>query len=1022
MIDDGRSVPRTFLFTDIEDSTRLWQGAPVAMQAALARHDTIVRGEIEAAGGHVFKAAGDAFYSSFDAPARAVEAALAVRRSLRAEAWPRDAAIRVRMALHHGAAHSRAGDWFGPPLNVAARMLSIARGGQTLFTDTLHALTVGGSFEGARIERHGHFRLKGVDAPVEILELGLAGDPSRAPPMDTDAVYRVYRSADEWVPVREIRHNLPAERDSFVGRGRELAMMAQRLEDGARLVTVLGVGGTGKTRLVRRYARTWLGDWPGGVWFCDLSEAHSLQDIHSAVALAMDVPLGRGDAGEQLGHAIAGRRRCLVVLDNFEQVALHADATVGRWLDRAVQATFVVTSRERLHVAGEDVFVLDPMPLGDEAIELFAVRARAQSPGFAISDANRASVAEVARLVDGLPLAIELAAARVRALSPAGIVERMKDRFRLLAGARGTAARQATLEAAIEWSWELLAPWEQAALAQCSVFEGSFTLEAAEAVLDLSRWPEATPALDAVQSLVDKSLLRTWSASVQERYAFDEPYFGMYLSIQAFADRKLRASGPLATRTSEERHGRYFAGFGAEATLESLYRDGGTRRRRELALERDNVLAACRRAIARGDGATAVPAYRAAWELVERQGPFALGVALGVQVQSLDGIDAAARAIACVIQTTALRRVGRVADAEPLAARALALASEANDRHAEALALVQVGHIHNTHGRFDEAFAAIEAALNIHREKGERRLEAEALGNIANLEVGQGGLKAAEERFEAALAIHRELGNRRAEGGVRGGIAVVLQDQGRMEEARPHYEAALEILREVGDRLAEGIVLGNLGTLENDLGRLDAARATYEAALAIHRDMGDREGECVTLGNLAKLCADSQRAADARLHYDAALAISREMGNRRSEGIALGGIAGLEAARGEHETARARFEEALAIHRSIGNRRFEGETLGNLGEVLSCLGRRQEAREALRAAEALLREIDDLLDLAKVLCIRGRFNAGDGEIDTGRAALVQAEDIAAALDASAESELRREIASLRDALAKAVQT
>ena len=246
------------------------------------------------------------------------------------------------------------------------------------------------------------------------------------------------------------------ECDSFVGRVLELRDLAARLDAGQRLITVLGPGGTGKTRFVRRYGRAWLGDWPGGVYFCDLSEARSLDGIFFAVASALDVPLGREDAVVQLGHAIAGRGRCLVILDNFEQLVLHAAATVGRWLDRAPDAAFVVTSRERLHVPGEEIVPVEPLPLDNDAIELFASRARAQRSGLRRERLQPRAVVEAVRLLDGMPLAIELAAARVRVLSPAQLVERMRDRFALLAGARGAAARQATLRAAIDWSWELL--------------------------------------------------------------------------------------------------------------------------------------------------------------------------------------------------------------------------------------------------------------------------------------------------------------------------------------------------------------------------------------------------------------------------------------------------------------------------------------------------------------------------------------------------------------------------------------
>ena len=245
----------------------------------------------------------------------------------------------------------------------------------------------------------------------------------------------------------------------------------------------------------------------GGVWFCDLTEARSLNEIASAVAGSLGVQLGRGDPVEQLGHAIAGRGRCLMILDNFDQVVDHAAATVGRWLTRAGETRFLITSRERLGLAGEQVQMVGPLSI-ETGQALFVARAQRLRPGLQLAGAEAEAVREIVRLVDGMPLAIELAGARMRVMSATQILAQMRKRFSLLTG--GGSARHETLVITIDGSWELLKPWERSAWAQCTVFEGGFTLAAAEGVVDLGAWPDAPWVVDVVQSLVEKSLLRTW--------------------------------------------------------------------------------------------------------------------------------------------------------------------------------------------------------------------------------------------------------------------------------------------------------------------------------------------------------------------------------------------------------------------------------------------------------------------------------------------------------------------------------
>ncbi len=1011
------------IFTDVVDSTLLVERLGDERAALLwADHDRRARDLLARHHGREIDRS-DGFFLLFDDPRDAARYALAYHQAMA------ELALVARAGLHVGPVTLRENapedvargakriEVEGLAKPFAARLMALARGGQTLLGADARSALGDALPEGSEIDSHGHYRLKGIEAPIEVCELGVRGACSFMPPADTDKAYRVVRAEGLWRPLREVRHNLPAERDAFIGRRAELRHLAQRLDAGARLLTVLGPGGTGKTRCVRRYALSWLGDWPGGVYFCDLSEARSLDGIFYAVAVALGVPLGKGDAGEQLGHAIAGRGRCLVVLDNFEQVIVHAPATLGRWLDRAAGAAFVVTSRERLHLAGEELLAIEPLPLDAEAIELFVARARAQRPGFALGEANRASVAEVVRLLDGLPLAIELAAARVRVFSPAQLAERMRDRFRILAGARGASARQATLKAAIDWSWDLLTPWEQAALAQSSVFEGGFTLEAAEAVLDLSGWPEAPPVMDAVQALVDKSLLRSWVRTEASRLDIDEPYFGMYLSIHEYALERLDACGPAAQPAAWHRHGRYFAGFGTDDALERLFQHGGAHRRRALAFELDNLVAACHRAIRAGDGNVAVATYRAAWEVLDLQGPFGLGADLGAQVLAIGGIGDAKRLEAWMTRAVALWRCGRIGETRCAFAQALAQGRAARDRKRMGVVRLHLGNLYRELGRAALALARYESALAIGRMSADRRHECGALLSLGNLRAEQGVWAQARPHYEAALAIAREIGNRREEGTILGNLGNMHFEQGRMEEGRWHYEAAIAISEEVGNRRGEASSRGNLGNLCFQQGRLEEARAHYHRALTIAREVGHRRVEGMLLDDLGNVALLKRSIDEARVHYSAALAIAREVRSRRDEAFVLGHLGSLSVERGQIGEARAYLEESLAIHRSIDDRGSVGGTLGSLAELLLREGQVDEARQALQEGELLLTEAGEPMELAKLSCIRGQLALATADRDAATCALAQAQAAAVVLEVGPESELGRDVARLRAALA-----
>jgi class 3 adenylate cyclase len=396
------------LLTDVVDSTQLAERLGDAAAAELsAAHDRVARDLLRVWRGREIDKT-DGMLMLFDLAADALGFAMAYHAALAALPVP----LQARAGLHVGAVILRSNSpddvaLGAKPLEVegiakpiAARVMSLALGGQTLLTAEARAALRDTSL---RLQSHGFWRIKGIAEPVELFEAGDERAPF-IPPPDSGKVDRVVRRDDLWLPLRDLRKNLPAERDSFVGRRDALDTLARRFDGGARLVSLLGIGGTGKTRLALRFAWTWLGDYPGEAWFCDLSQARDVDGIVQAVAQGLDVPLGQDNPVQQLGHAIAARGHCLLILDNFEQVARHAFDTLGRWLDRAADARFLVTTREVLGLPGEEAVPLAPMGSLD-AQALFAPRAASASAEYLPSNEDIAAIPQLIKLLDGLPLA-----------------------------------------------------------------------------------------------------------------------------------------------------------------------------------------------------------------------------------------------------------------------------------------------------------------------------------------------------------------------------------------------------------------------------------------------------------------------------------------------------------------------------------------------------------------------------------------------------------------------------------------
>jgi predicted ATPase/class 3 adenylate cyclase len=507
----------TFMFTDIEGSTRLWEQHPDEMQDALERHDRILRRSIESHGGYVFSTAGDAYAAAFAVARDAVAAAIDAQRSLGAERWSESTPVKVRMGLHTGDAQERDGDYFGPVLNRAARVMSAGHGGQILATAAVVHLA-----QGCEYSDLGEHRLKDLSDVEQLFQV-------RAEGLDAD-----------FGPLRTVNAtpgNLPLQVTSFVGRDDEVRELAERIR-AHRLVTLTGFAGVGKTRLAVQAAAELITEFGDGVWLVELAPVGIGASVPDAVASVLGVtPQPGRTMAEAIAAALSGRR-ALVVLDNCEHVVGAVGELVDTILGRAPTVRVLATSREDLGAAAEHVWPVKPLGvgtgLGSPAAELFVARARSVNPRFALDAGDEAAVAEICSGLDGVPLAIELAAARMASMSPTDVRDRLQDRFRLLSSNRRGADRHHTLRAAVEWSYDLLDSDEQVVLDRCSAFSDGFD---ASAVIHVSagRFDEYQ-VLDLLDSLVRKSLVTVEQRAGRTRY-------GLLNTIRQFSAERLDAAG-----------------------------------------------------------------------------------------------------------------------------------------------------------------------------------------------------------------------------------------------------------------------------------------------------------------------------------------------------------------------------------------------------------------------------------------------------------------------------------------------
>jgi predicted ATPase/class 3 adenylate cyclase/DNA-binding CsgD family transcriptional regulator len=926
----------TFLLTDVEASTQAWQTDSAAAAAAIARQEEIVSGAIAGRGGFrpVEQGEGDSVVAAFARASDAVAAAVEAQLALAGERWPTDEPIRVRMALHTGEAEAHDGRYAGSTVIRTARLRAVTHGGQTVVSRATAELVGDTLPEPVFLVDLGSHRLRDLTRAEQIFQVSHPDLPATFPPL---------RSLDRFA------NNLPAQLTSFIGRETELAQV-ERLLAQVRLLTVTGAGGCGKTRLAAHAAAAVAESYPAGVWWVELASLPPGSVVSTAVltALGLREQPSRSAIDQLADHFGAGR--ALLVLDNCEHVLDAVGGLVEPLLVRTPAVTVMATSREPLGVAGETTWRVPPLavPTGSapstpealtafDAVALFVERARQARPNFTVTNDSAPTVAEICARLDGIPLAIELAAARVRVLSPQGIRAGLDDRFRLLTGgSKQGLARQQTLAASVEWSHDLLGEAERIMLRRLAVFAGGFTLDAAEAVCS-GDGIEPLEVLDLLTGLVDKSLV----VADDER---PEPRYRLLETIRQFAAAHLDASGE--GETVRDRHLGLQLQLAAAADVAFMADDALTARQQT---EHDNLLLALDWALQRGrfdDALTLLVGLANLWlsrGLVRE--------ALAWFERVLGRADAAASSIAyrAVWARGLLAMIdGRPDPALSRADDVVEQARVAGDRRYVARGLLVQGTVQ----------AMLEPAV------GEKVLEgalaeADEVGDAITAVLGRVLLVvgALHRDDHPTVARHLDEGRDLLEGatGQMRSMYHALAGwsalrSGRFGEADRHVRSALELAAEIGDaNLAGALAALTLALLELARGRSAEAAAAVEPVLREPRHAGPTREDAMLTGVWGVVLAEQGRLDEAEPVLAESVRLAEQIGDGIQSAFCLGWYAALLRVSGERQRARGAAEALRSHARQQGNPAFEALALRELGHLARLEGNLEAADDLAHA-------------------------------------------------------------------------
>lgn len=786
----------TFLFTDIEGSTNLWEQHPQAMDAALKRHDALMHQAMEAFNGYVFKTVGDAFCVAFASTTDALQAAVQAQKSLYQEVWE-TVPIKVRMGLHTGEANERNGDYFGPPLNRTARLMGIGHGGQVLVSHAMQQTLDIALLNGIDLKDLGHHRLKDLGQSEQVFQLTHPDLPQDFPNLNS---------------LSYLANNLPAQTTRLIGRESDVEQVLQRLTT-SRLVTLTGIGGTGKTRLALQVGADSIEQFADGVWLVELASVSSFEHVLQAIAQTLNVSeSAEASVGDALKQTLK-TKHLLLILDNCEQVLDACSQIVNELLQACPKLHVLATSRERLDVPGETLWTVTPLPLPEAqsdaesladlpSVALFVERAQAVKPLFQLAEENAAAIAHICKRLDGIPLALELAAARVKVMPPQKLAERLEDRFLYLTGgSRTSLEHHQTLRATIDWSYELLTDSEKRLLNRLSVFRGGCFLEAAEAVCSGEDLDEPD-VLDHLSQLVQKSLVDVDEQGEDVRYQLLE-------TVRQYAREKLEESGEL--QCLNNKHLGFFLERAEDIAPKLEQKDPGQ------------------------------------WYQVLNQDHDNLRFSLdwGLQQEKADQVLRLCVALAWfwLVQ-------GYLMEGQAYTLRAIEIQEDRQDA-TQADGLLWAGIFTVDLGSYEEGKALLEASFELHQKLGNQKGIASVMINLGIVENNLGNTEYARQLYEDAIQIYRQQGERHALGNALNNLGGIHLELGALNTAYRLFEESLDICNESGQTQGAAIAIGNLGVVLFRQNDPKNAQTYFKKALEIYKTIGDRFGIASSVSDLS---------------------------------------------------------------------------------------------------------------------------------------------------------------------------